>query len=404
MEIEFGEPARVSPDYIVTKSNILIETPLYLDLHENRLVFAMIALIQPDDEQFNTVVLRVKSMAEILEIDEKNYYKKVKLVVDRLLSKTLTINENNGDTTLKVNWLSAARYHNKKGIVELEFSPQLRPYLLQLKKDFTKYKLGNVLLLRSKYSIKMYELLKRYLKIGKRRFTLEQLRYLLEIEPDKLTHYGHFKSRVLLKAQEELARKTDISFDFEETKIGNRVTSITCLIKEDRKIKLLDPEDSDTGIDETTPLEFLKRFGVHKSVALELIQLYGEERVKDNIRYVYETKRNEDVDNISGYIVRAIRENYVCSSGGFSEEDELDMHTSILQLNERIRRHIHFYGRLKQLHDPPPDLETEMGENILEEINKSLSARKELGRRPLTLEDFDDNYARDVFKFISEMQ
>jgi plasmid replication initiation protein len=131
------------------------------------------------------------------------------------------IRGNNGESELVVNWLSASRYHHRKRLVELEFSPQLKPYLLKLKKDFTKYKFANVLVLKSKYSIRMYEPLKRYLNIGKRRFTIEQLRNLLEIEPGKLTNYGHMKQRVLLKTQKELADKTDISFEFEETKVGH---------------------------------------------------------------------------------------------------------------------------------------------------------------------------------------
>ena len=34
------------------------------------------------------------------------------------------------------------------------------------------------------------------------------------------------KNRIILKAQQELKEKTDISFDFEEVKTGRKVTSI----------------------------------------------------------------------------------------------------------------------------------------------------------------------------------
>lgn len=137
-----------------------------------------------------------------------------------------------------MNWLSASRYHHKKGFVELEFSPQLKPYLLSLKRSFTMYRLENVLLLKSKYSIRLYEILKRWQNFGRCKFTIEELRGLLDIDKNTLTHYGHLKQRVLIRAQSELAEKTDITFNFEEIKQGNRVVSIVCQIKNNGRKKL----------------------------------------------------------------------------------------------------------------------------------------------------------------------
>lgn len=403
-QLEFDlEPTSISPEYIVTKSNALIEMPLNLDLQESRVIYTLISLIQPDDEDFKTHFVKVKEFADILDLQEKNFYKKIREVVTGLQRKTLVIRENNGESELVVNWLSASRYHHRKGVVELEFSPQLKPYLLKLKKDFTRYKLANVLVLRSKYSIRMYELLKRYLNFGKRRFTLEQLRNLLEIEPGKLTHYGHLKQRVLLKTQEELAEKTDISFDFEETKVGHKVVAITCYIKQNHRKKLLqkDPDLFEEGV---TAISLLTRFGVRKSVAEDLLKTFGEKRVKANIQYVYETKQEASIDNISGYMVKAIREDFVNNGAGYEEEDLYDFETSIPHLNVRLRRLIenHQEKMDQAKKSEEKKMRSDMTQAVVDEIHRTLEIRRSRNLRPLDPEDFEQKYVRELYEYLLE--
>ncbi|MCM3130560.1 replication initiation protein [Paenibacillus sp. MER 78] len=403
-QLEFDlEPTSISPEYIVTKSNALIEMPLNLDLQESRVIYTLISLIQPDDEDFKTHFVKVKEFADILDLQEKNFYKKIREVVTGLQRKTLVIRENNGESELVVNWLSASRYHHRKGVVELEFSPQLKPYLLKLKKDFTRYKLANVLVLRSKYSIRMYELLKRYLNFGKRRFTLEQLRNLLEIEPGKLTHYGHLKQRVLLKTQEELAEKTDISFDFEETKVGHKVVAITCYIKQNHRNKLLqkDPDLFEEGV---TAISLLTRFGVRKSVAEDLLKTFGEKRVKANIQYVYETKQEASIDNISGYMVKAIREDFVNNGAGYEEEDLYDFETSIPHLNARLRRLIenHQEKMDQAKKSEEKKMRSDMTQAVVDEIHRTLEIRRSRNLRPLDPEDFEQKYVRELYEYLLE--
>ena len=63
--------------------------------------------------------------------------------------------------------------------------------------------------LKSSFSIRIFELLKQYEKLGKRRIELEDLRQLVgttelaqngEVIKEDYPLYGHFKSRVILPA------------------------------------------------------------------------------------------------------------------------------------------------------------------------------------------------------------
>jgi len=121
------------------------------------------------------------------------------------MKKVITIQE--GNNILKVAWLSGVRVLRGEGIVEMEFSPYLKPYLLQLKKRFTSYKLQDVIQLKSAYSVRIYELLKQYETLGQRIFTIDELRYILAIQENEYKLYHQFKQRILLHSQNEIKKK-----------------------------------------------------------------------------------------------------------------------------------------------------------------------------------------------------
>lgn len=58
-----------------------------------------------------------------------------------------------------VRWVASSEYIGD-GVIGLGFSQKLIPYLLQLKNKFIRYQLENVLNLKSKYSIRLYGIMK----------------------------------------------------------------------------------------------------------------------------------------------------------------------------------------------------------------------------------------------------
>ena len=76
------------------------------------------------------------------------------------------------------------------------------------------------------FTIRIYELLKQYQKIGARTFRLEELRFLLNIATNKYPKYGNLKQAVILPSQRELKAKTDLYFEFSELKQGHKVIAL----------------------------------------------------------------------------------------------------------------------------------------------------------------------------------
>ncbi|MDN4067685.1 replication initiation protein [Paenibacillus vini] len=400
LEFDF-EFDNISDHYIVSESNALIEARTNLTLYEERLIYILASRIHPDDTKFKTHHFKVKDIAEKLNLKEKNFYTRVREIIDSLQDKKVIIEEKSMNSTLSAHWLAAARYYHGKGMIELEFSEMLRPYLLQLQKNFTKFKLWNVLYLKSFYSSKLYKLLKQYLPLQKRRFTMEQLREKLEIEEGKYEKYSHLKNRILLSAQAELEKKTDIKFTFEEIKSGAKVVGIIFNIFPNHKNEREVLNDSDY-IDQEETLDLLARFEINKKTARELVKKYGEQHIRDNIKYVYDKKRNIEVSNMAGYIIRAIEENYADIKRVYDPEDEEDQLTSISQLNSRISKFIFFYDQcIKEGVETETEGMRNMMKKIMDEIQRTSEQRLLLNKRPLELDDFYHHHAKEAFKYFS---
>ena len=241
---------------IVKKANVLIEGAYRLSTVEQRVIMLLVTMIKPSDEEFKDYFLVIKDFVDILGLKHKDPYLQLREITKKLMGRVFTIKTPKSE--LQLAWLSSAEYLHGEGKVKLRFDPGLKPYLLQLKERFTSYNLNNIIRLKSSFSIRIYELLKQYEKISTRTFTLKELKRKLGISQDQYKLYGHFKSRVLNAAQVEINSQTDISFDFEEIRIGRKIGKIHLIIR-------------------SKSMEELKRF----EVAHQLLLTQGKEENQD---------------------------------------------------------------------------------------------------------------------------
>jgi len=218
----------------IIKSNYLVESNYKISLVELKLLSKLTSKINKNDEDFKSYTFNVKELVSEFNLG-KNNYKEIDIASEKLLSRTLTI-EKDENTTLKINFLSSCEYKRHEALIELSFDPKLKPYLLQLKTFFTSYHLKNIISLKSAYSIRIYELLKQYETIWERVFKLKDLKKVLWIKED-MYQYSMFKKRILINAQNELLKNSDICFQFEELKEWRKVTAIKFIIFNDRKEK-----------------------------------------------------------------------------------------------------------------------------------------------------------------------
>ncbi|TAN71015.1 MAG: RepB family plasmid replication initiator protein [Magnetospirillum sp.] len=221
---------------VVTQANRLIEASYTMTLEEKRVVLLMVSLVRKDDRDFHTYRIPITDIRDYLGLRTNKLYDDIKRVADILMSRVLHIPEEDGGW-LKVGWVSSARYVPKgsKGAevasLDLSFSPEMKPYLLELKAHFANYMLQNVAGLRSFYSIRLYELLKSRRRLASTTLDVGALRKIFKAE-GKYGNYKDFRARVVLPAQAELRDKTDIAFAFTEARKGRKVVPIHAFIDE----------------------------------------------------------------------------------------------------------------------------------------------------------------------------
>ena len=223
---------------IVTQANELVEARYNLTLGEQRLIFTMISRIQPEDDDFKPYRVSISELADFLGIDRNHIYTDCQKITKKLLEKVLEIKE--PGRLLQTHWVSSADYIDGTGSVMLTFDPLLKPYLLQLKGNFTSSKLEMLLSFKSQYTMRMYSILKQYERLKCREMELEQLRTMLGIRNDQYKLYAHFRTGILEPVQKELKTKADLYFEFDEIKYGRRVGAIRFRIFTKKLTKLTD--------------------------------------------------------------------------------------------------------------------------------------------------------------------
>ncbi|MCQ6281060.1 replication initiation protein [Bacillus sp. EB600] len=289
---------------------MLIEANYKLGVVEQKIILCLASNIQPSDSDFKTYTLPVKEFNKLLGLKGNPKYTELRQITRELMQKVFEVRINK--KVIQVAWLSYVAYNESDGTIDIRFDPFLRPYLLELKREFTSYKLENVVKLKSSYAIRIYELLKQYEKLKERTFLLKDLRKILGTE-DIYPAYGNFKQRVLVPAQKELQKKTDISFQIEEVKEGRKVDKVKFVISKGQKqpTKQLDLfEDSLQGFQNANSFkEQVKKFAFSMGIKISdnLIaswKKFGEDRVIELMKHV---QMRPDIDNPIGYITTVLK-------------------------------------------------------------------------------------------------
>ena len=295
-------------NYVVKKSNYFIMNCSYdLSLEEQKLILTLASMVQPNDEDFKPYKFKIADFMELLGVDTKTKYTEVPKITKELMKKVFEIEED--DTLIQTAWLSSATYKKGSGMVEIEFSPKLKPYMLKLNGLFTQYKLANILSMKSKYSPRIYEILKcnEFKQQGYIEIEVEELRKLLKAD-NVYPKYNDFKRYILERTQKELKKISDISFDFEEIKTGRKVTSIKFFIKANKKVNA--PKEISVDID-TTKNDIIKLVELMKDHDItyreaESIYKSGKSDLM-HIAEVYEHFKNKSADNFIGLMVAQVK-------------------------------------------------------------------------------------------------
>ena len=219
----------------VVKANELIQKSCFsLSTIQQKIVLYLIAQIKPTDEDFKKYEFYVRDFCRICDIDYDNggNYKMLKNEIKKIRDQSVFVKLPNGvETTFS--WIAKPYFHEKSGLVEIRLDEDLKPLLLQLKGGFTHYELIYTLQFRSKFSIRLYELIKsiHYHELEDYTYTykIEDLKRLMDAENYKT--FQHFRDRALDIAVKEINQYSDKLLSYVDIREGLKVVKIMFTIK-----------------------------------------------------------------------------------------------------------------------------------------------------------------------------
>lgn len=217
---------------VVRKSNWLVTASYKLTLNEQRLVLTAIAKLPFDSKEIKRrVVITAKEMLDCFpDIGEKHVYNEMEKASDNLFQRWIRIEDPN--QVDKFRWITAKTTYKKgEGQIGFSFSPEILPYLQQLKEQFTKYRLGDISSLKSIYSIRLFEMLMQFQNTGIALIDVQEFKERLGIS-DKYADYRNLKKKVIEPAINELNQKSHFNITFKGTREGRAIKNLEFFFSE----------------------------------------------------------------------------------------------------------------------------------------------------------------------------
>jgi plasmid replication initiation protein len=219
-----------SAQLTVVKSNKVVEASYMLTLAEQRVLLACIAQIDSkailtENYRFEITASGVADLAGLENLT--NAYRDLKKATEKLYERSVIIDDPDPDNPQvkhrKTRWISSIDYVPGEGKLVLSFSVGIIPYLSQLSREFTKYKLKHVARFESVYSIRLYELLVQWSSSGDREIEVEWLKRQFQVA-EKYDRVVDLKKRVIDPAVAEINEHSNIWVKYGQRKSGRTIT------------------------------------------------------------------------------------------------------------------------------------------------------------------------------------
>jgi plasmid replication initiation protein len=217
---------------LVVKDNILINASYNLEVTEQRLILLSIVRARETGQGITSdSKLRIHAGDYMCaySVDKHAAYKALKDAANNLFERQFSYkeeHENSGKIgVVKSRWVGRIKYVDDLAILEIIFSPDVVPFITRLEKHFTSYQIKQVSQLKSKYAIRLYEILISWKEIGKTPIiSMDDFRYRLGLQNNEYKLMHQLKSRVLDPAINQINEFTDISAEYNQHKLGRAIS------------------------------------------------------------------------------------------------------------------------------------------------------------------------------------
>ena len=244
-------PTEKTENGLVVKSNEFIEGHYKLSAISQKITASVISLVNPQDteNELPEFLFTLKEIANLLEVSERRIRKIVDSATLELKQAVITLRKPKSESYRRVGLFNYCEYDHDLKTVGFKFEPALESQIRDFAGNFTQYQLAQIRELKSSYSIRLYEILRKYHPIKARRkqsfykIELDELKKMLGVKPNAYNgRFERFRVKVIETAQKELEAKTDLIFNFECIRKGRKVGAIKFTIRHNERFEAL-PEN-----------------------------------------------------------------------------------------------------------------------------------------------------------------
>jgi plasmid replication initiation protein len=282
-------------------SNSLICGKYSLTKEEQNLIYLVASQIHKDDKEFHRYKVHLSDLDKAT--GTKHNRQKIKELMNSIMSKPIWLNQEQTEIS---NWFSYIKSVEKENALMCEFHWSLKSHLLDLQGLFTKAELTTLFTFKSKYTSRLYMLLKSIYdletcKIPKTRVcTVFEVDYLISsfsMPKSYAQRYSAFKENFLISSINEINEHTNfnISYDDKSThrKSGRKITSIEFCISEKEKSQ----EQLKKEIENTKTLsDYMPKNISSKAISVLLDKELGLKN--HDLKHIFDHYKSSDIENI----------------------------------------------------------------------------------------------------------
>lgn len=223
----------------IVQANYLIDKKGPLTINEKRIFYSMLRLIKKEDKDFKRMVIPISDMCEEWGIDEKGYYTRFMDATESLARRVIRdkyIDENGKEIEFIMPIISYAEYAKGSGQIVLEIHESMKPYLLELSKDFTQMEFDDLKNLDSK-AMQFLEILSKFRWIKIWTTTPAQFKRAMQIDPDNYTEVADLERKIIIPCVSQLNENTHINVEYKKHGRGQKATFAFMIEVEDEAEK-----------------------------------------------------------------------------------------------------------------------------------------------------------------------
>ncbi len=338
---------------LIKKANDLIESRYKFDQWETRIFASILTEIKKDDTDFRTYRIWYKDVIKTFGLKSGDSYRLLREAAQSLMKKSFFVayeteegisRETQYHIIRKIDYMQEGQSGKKvenNEYIDIVFEQEMKPWLLELKKNFTTYDIKNITKL-AVYPMRVYELLKQYQSIGRRKLGVEEIKVMFEVtEQYKL--FGDFFRWVIKPSVRDINKYTDlIVTEVNKIKTGRKVTALEFifhgktqeavkqirgitnksqltihLANQSKKLVLDLPVEADLTENEQDKLfkefheDVVQRFGVTPTVFIKLLDKYSQAQVKQAVEVTNRAKFNQQIKSTTaGFFIYALKNGY----------------------------------------------------------------------------------------------